>query len=113
MTDEKGTGSPFDDLARKKTARHSGKLFDDLCGSFKEMAAAARPDLEALRQATTRGAMISAAIAMENGDPRDMLDALKFVAQISGLTKSDEDRGGALSDEQRRLLDAARREQTT
>jgi len=77
------------------------------------MAAADRPDLEGLRQATTRGAMIAAAMAMEDGDTKDLLDALKFVAQISGLTKADEDRGGVLSDEQRRLLDAARREQTT
>lgn len=103
--------NPFADLSRPKGPRRANKLMEDLCAALKEMAREPRPDLEKLRQATTRGAMIAAAMAIEDGDSRDTLDALKFVAQISGLTKVDEDRGGLLSDEQRRLLDAARKQQ--
>lgn len=67
--------------------------------------------MAALRVLTLKGATAAAALALEQGEAKETLDALKFLAQVSGLTKSDDGGTSALTDQERALLDEARKRQ--
>lgn len=71
---------------------------------FRDLAQGAKVNMEEVRDAVIRGSLRTVAQAEEEQDPKAMLDALKLVANIAGLTKSADENRSTYNAEQMAAL---------
>lgn len=101
--------SALDRLDRKTATTETGKT--ELSRAFRKIAKAKKPNMVELRELAVSAACECVARAEESGDVKSMLDAVKLVSTIAGLTRPSEGDGGGPSSEQRAELARIAQEQ--
>ena len=104
MTDAAEAAMESKDKAAKKATR-AGE--SSLSKRFRALAEGATWSMDEMRDAAVRGAAVCAARAEENNDAKALLDALKLISAMAGLTKTSADDTVGMPAEKRAALTEA------